>query len=174
VLFHNARGRCGTQGKAMKTFHTGRAFILVLCILVLCIAIGPASAQDASDADPVVASAPLWDADHNGVYTCDEWKQYAGRLFSLADRNHDGYVDAAEFKTIQQAILMLKEADLPYFDENHDGRVSRDEFVNKPNPLFARYDRNGDCKVTQNELKGIPDAPQTPRAGQRDAGGGGR
>jgi hypothetical protein len=58
-----------------------------------------------------------------------------------------------EFKTIQQAAPMFKEADLAYFDENRDGRVSRNEFVSKPNPLFARYDKNGDCKVTPAELK---------------------
>jgi len=101
-----------------------------------------------------VASAPLWDADHNGTCTCDEWKQYASRLFNQADRNHDGYIDATEFKTIQQTAPMFKEADLAYFDENRDGRVSRNEFVNTPNPLFSRYDKNGDCKVTPAELKG--------------------
>jgi hypothetical protein len=153
--------------KKMKTFLSGRTLILVLCA-----SIGPVSAQDNSDADPVVASAPLWDADHNGIYTCDEWKQYASRLFNLADRNHDGYVDATEFKTIRQAAPMFKEADLAYFDENRDGRLSRDEFVNKPNPLFARYDRNGDCKVTPQELKGASSAAQP--SGKHGAGRGGR
>jgi hypothetical protein len=151
----------------MKVFLCVRALILVLCA-----AIGPASAQNASEDDPVVASAHLWDADHNGIYTCDEWKQYAGRIFNLADRNHDGYVDAKEFKTIQQAAPMFKEADLAYFDENHDGRLSRDEFVNKPNPLFARYDRNGDCRVTPEELKGTAGAAQP--SAKRGAGRGAR
>jgi hypothetical protein len=146
----------------MKTFLSCSTLILVLCATI-----GPVSAQDNSD--PVVASAPLWDADHNGTYTCDEWKQYASRLFNLADRNHDGYVDATEFKTIQQAAPMFKEADLAYFDENRDGRVSRNEFINKPNPLFARYDKNGDCKVTPAELKATSsDAqPSEKRAGGR-------
>jgi hypothetical protein len=139
----------------MKTFLWG-------CVLGLaaCASIGPASAQGASEDDPVVASAHLWDADHNGIYTCDEWKQYASRIFNLADRNHDGYVDATEFKTIQQAGPMFKEADLAYFDDNRDGRLSRDEFVNKPNLLFARYDKNGDCRVTPEELKGTASAAQ--------------
>jgi hypothetical protein len=100
----------------MKTFLFDCAFVLALCATI-----GPISAQDSSEADPVVASAPLWDADHNGTYTCDEWKQYASRLCNLADRNHDGYVGATEFKAIQQAAPMFKEADLAYFDENHDG-----------------------------------------------------
>ena len=151
----------------MRVFLCGRMLILALCA-----AIAPASAQNASEDDPVVASAHLWDADHNGVYTCDEWKQYAARIFNLADRNRDGYVDAAEFKTIQQATPMFKEADLAYFDENHDGRLSREEFVNKPNPLFARYDRNGDCRVTPEELKGTAGAPQP--SAKRGAGRGAR
>jgi Ca2+-binding EF-hand superfamily protein len=151
----------------MKTFLSGSTLILVFCAIA-----GPVSAQDNSEADPIVASAPLWDADHNGTYTCDEWKQYASRLFNLADRNHDGYVDATEFKTIQQAAPMFKEADLAYFDENRDGRVSRTEFVNKPNPIFARYDKNGDCKVTPAELKASSSAAQPSE--KRGGGRGGR
>jgi Ca2+-binding EF-hand superfamily protein len=140
-------------------------------MLVIYAAIGPVAAQGVPENDPVVASAPLWDLDHNGTYTCDEWEQYASRIFNLADRNRDGYVDAAEFKTIQQATPVFKEAELAYFDDNRDGRLSREEFVRKPNPLFARYDRNGDCKVTPAELKGNADAPQ-PSAKQRPGRGG--
>jgi hypothetical protein len=137
------------------------------------IGIKAASAQSAAE-DPFVQSAALWDADHNGTYTCDEWKQYANRIFNLADRNHDGYVDATEFKTIRGAAPMFKEADIAYFDDNHDGRVSRQEFVGKPNPLFARYDRNGDCKVTPQELKGeASEAPAPAATGKHGAGGGG-
>jgi len=77
-------------------------------ILLICGAIAPAAAQNAPEADPLVSSAQLWDLDHNGIYTCDEWKQYANRIFNLADRNHDGYVDASEFKTIQQATPVFK------------------------------------------------------------------
>jgi hypothetical protein len=129
-------------------------------MLLICGAIAPAAAQNAPESDPLVSSAQLWDLDHNGIYTCDEWKQYATRIFNLADRNRDGYVDASEFKTIQRATPVFKEAELTYFDDNRDGRISREEFVSKPNPLFARYDRNGDCKVTPAELKGAADGTQ--------------
>src|SRR5271157_4092625 len=149
----------------MKTFLSDSTLVLVLCATI-----GPVSAQDNSD--PVVASAPLWDADHDGTHTCEERKQYARRLFNQADPNHDGYVDATEFKTIQQAAPMFKEADLAYFDENRDGRVSRTEFVNKPNPIFARYDKNGDCKVTPAELKASSSAAQPSE--KRGGGRGGR
>ena len=44
---------------------------------------------------------PVWDANHDGVYTCDEWKSFADRLFTLADRNHDGKLDPSEFVQVQ-------------------------------------------------------------------------
>jgi len=69
---------------------------------------------------------------------------------------HSAEIGAAP--TVRQVISLrfeliaqsLKDADFAYFDDNHDGRVSRDEFVRKPNPLFARYDRNGDVSETEN------------------------
>src|SRR6476646_8412046 len=102
-----------------------------LCILLAwCTAAGMAFAQGATGADTattrrargtdsLVAWATTWgDVDRTGVYTCDEWKRYASRLFKDADKNRDGYVDAQEFKAIQQADTMLRNADLAYFDDN--------------------------------------------------------
>jgi hypothetical protein len=87
----------------------------LIWILLTCGGIASAVAQD-TDSDPLVSSAQLWDLDHNGIYTCDEWRQYANRIFNLADRNHDGYVDSSEFKTIQQATPVFKEAEIAYFE----------------------------------------------------------
>jgi hypothetical protein len=76
------------------------------------------------------------------------------------------------FQGVRKCVgIASKEADLAYFDENRDGRVSRDEFVNKPNPLFARYDKNHDCKVTPQELKDRSGIQQTPPAGKRGTRG---
>jgi hypothetical protein len=138
-----------------------RGILPISLSVILCIAAALVQAQERggsgsprpSPYDPLLAWATVWgDAEHTGVYTCEEWKRYANKLFSEADRNHDGYVDATEFKTIQQADPMLKGADLGYFDDNHDGRLSRSEFVDKPNPFFVRYDRKGKCKVTLDDL----------------------
>ena len=90
---------------------------------------------------------------------------------------HSAEIGAAP--TVRQVISLrfeliaqsLKDADFAYFDDNHDGRVSRDEFVRKPNPLFARYDRNGDCRITPEELKGEPSTQPEPRGGKRGPGG---
>lgn len=109
--------------------------------------------RSAKISDRLIAWATIWgDAERKGVYTCEEWQRYATRLFNDADKNHDGYVDAQEFKSIQQADPMLRESDLGYFDDNHDGRLSRSEFVNRPNPFFVRFDRKGTCRVTLDDL----------------------
>jgi hypothetical protein len=96
---------------------------------------------------------PVWDANHDGVYTCDEWKKYADRLFTSADRNRDGNLDKSEFEMVRKADATLAEADFGYFDENQDGKITRKEFVEKPSAFILRFDRNGDCRVTPDEIK---------------------
>jgi hypothetical protein len=104
-----------------------------------------ALAQSASQTDAMLNKGPpSWDANHDGVYTCDEWKSYMDRLFKSADRNHDGKLDRSEFATVQKA-----DADFGYFDENQDGKITRAEFVEKESPFILRFDTNGDCRVTR-------------------------
>ena len=122
--------------------------------LLLCVASGLAVAQTSREpprsggsmVDRMVRSATKWDYNNDQVFTCEEWKKYATDLFNKADRNHDGFVDAQEFKMIQDADQQFKESEIGYFDDNRDGRLSRSEFVDKPNPFFLRFDweMNGD------------------------------
>jgi hypothetical protein len=112
-----------------------------------------------------VTWAAIWgDTKREGVYTCEEWKQYATKVFNDADRNRDGYVDvdAQEFEAIRKADRMFRDADLAYFDDNRDGRLSRAEFVNKPNPFFARYDKKGTCRVTLDDISNVANAGDKP------------
>jgi hypothetical protein len=134
--------------------HDKRRLISGIIALVLGAAPGIATAQTRSGgSDALIAWATVWgDTNRSGTFTCEEWKRYATKLFNDADKNHDGYVDAQEFKTIQQADSMLRNSDLGYFDDNRDGRLSRHEFVDKPNPFFVRYDRKGTCKVTLDDI----------------------
>ena len=146
-----------------------RAFLLVCAVLLWCIAAGAAAAQGRKGADSspttryqgfdrFLAWATVWgNVKGEGVYTCDEWKRYATDLFKNADRNHDGYVDAQEFEAIRQADTMLSGSDLAYFDDNRDGRLSRSEFVDKPNPFFLRYDKKGTCRVTLDDISDADD-----------------
>jgi hypothetical protein len=107
-----------------------------------------ALAQSAAKNGPEV-----WDANHDGVYTCDEWKSYLDRMFTLADRNRDGHLDKKEFETVRKAAPVLADADFGYFDENQDGKITRSEFVSKPSEFILSNDKNSDCRVTRDEMK---------------------
>lgn len=111
---------------------------------------GPRSAKDAAS----TGGLEIWDANHDGVYTCAEWKSYLDRLFSYADRNHDGRLDPSEFTTIRRAAATFADADFAYFDENQDGKITRGEFVDKPSEFILQHDKDGDCRVTRDEMKG--------------------
>jgi hypothetical protein len=113
---------------------------------------------------------PVWDANRDGVYACDEWRSFADRLFSSADRNRDGKLDPSEFATVQKADATLADADFGYFDENQDGKITRKEFVEKPNAFILRFDGNGDCRVTSEEIRAAnaPKGPQGPAERPRD------
>jgi hypothetical protein len=118
------------------------------------------------DASPT-SGPDVWDANHDGIYTCDEWKSYLDRLFTLADRNRDGHLDPSEFKVIRQAGATFADADFGYFDENQDGKITRSEFVNKPNEFILQNDKNGDCRVTPEEMKGTSTDQKPPSSGRR-------
>lgn len=133
----------------MRAIVSGCAASLLLC------AASALSVAQTTDTNPLLSSAPSWDLNDDGIYTCDEWKAFVNKIFDRADKNHDGYVDAQEFKTIKNADPLFRDADLGYFDNDHDGR-SRREFVDKPSPFFLRYDKNSDCRVTPDEIKGTP------------------
>ncbi|WP_166296434.1 EF-hand domain-containing protein [Bradyrhizobium sp. 2S1] len=136
---------------------------MIATMSLLCAVISFASAQPVpsdqehrreagGDRSPASA-AEIWDANRDGVYTCDEWKAYLGRLFDRADRNHDGNLTPAEFEGVRRPGSALADADFGYFDENQDGKITRSEFVGKPNEFILQNDKNGDCRVTQDELK---------------------
>ena len=125
-------------------------------VALLLIGVPPALAQSAPPPaqDAMLANGPpTWDANHDGVYTCEEWKKYADRLFTSADRNHDGNLDKTEFENVRKADATLADADFGYFDENQDGKITRKEFVEKPSAFILRFDKNGDCRVTPDEIK---------------------
>jgi Ca2+-binding EF-hand superfamily protein len=142
-------------------------------MVLLLTAVSPALAQSAPppEQDGMLKDGPpVWDANHDGVYTCDEWKKYADRLFTSADRNHDGKLDPSEFEIIRKADATLADSDFGYFDENQDGKITRKELVDKPNAFILRFDRNGDCRVTPDEIKAAnaPKGPQGPAERPRD------
>jgi Ca2+-binding EF-hand superfamily protein len=70
----------------------------------------------------------------------------------------------------EKADATLADADFGYFDENQDGKITRKEFVDKPSAFILRFDRNGDCRVTPDEIRAAttPRTPQGPAERPRD------
>lgn len=127
---------------------------VTLAMLAAGNSLGVSSALAQARPDPMLNNLPSWDANHDGIYTCEEWKSFMDRLFASADKGRKGFLTPAEFNSIKKADPSLADADFGYFDENQDGKISRKEFVEKPSVFIMRFDKNGDCKVTPEELKG--------------------
>jgi hypothetical protein len=128
------------------------------------LALGQSAPTRPGQDGPATNGAEIWDSNRDGVYTCDEWKSHLDRMFTLADRNRDGRLDASEFATIRKTDSTLADADFGYFDENQDGKITRSEFVNKPSVFILRFDRNGDCRVTPDGVRAAVTPPRAPQS----------
>ena len=105
-----------------------------------------------------------WDLDGNGTATLAELQQMRGNLFVTFDANDDGLLDAEEYVMFDEAraedvanyqdnqrAQMQKVADglrLDVADQDGDGAVSREEFVQSAEAWFAALDKNGDGGIT--------------------------
>jgi hypothetical protein len=115
--------------------------------------INPFGAKTISDVDRAyLQAAGSWDINHDNVVTCNEWKSYAEDLFNGADANHDDFLDSAEWSNLTNVDKMFVTVDMHYFDANGDGKVSRQEFVDKPNPAFVLMDKSGSCKLDGSQI----------------------
>lgn len=101
-----------------------------------------------------LSAAGNWDRNKDGVVTCDEWKAYAAELFDGADTARKGYLTPDDWKKVIAVDRMFEVADFKYYDANHDGKVDRAEFIDRPNRAFELADRDHDCDLTTVELTG--------------------
>ncbi len=138
------------------------------CCAVVCAswpayAAGPKAPPRTAPDGPFGTGPEAWDANGDGVFTCDEWKGYLERWFAVADRNRDGRLDQTEYAALRRPNTFFADADFGYFDENQDGKITHAEFVGKPSEFILQNDKNGDCRVTPDEMKaGAATAPKAP------------
>lgn len=115
--------------------------------------VNPFGSKQISEIDRAyLQAAGSWDLNHDNVVTCNEWKSYTEDLFNSADTDHDDSLDATEWNNLTKIDKMFVAADLSYFDQNGDGKVSRSEFVDKPNPAFVLMDKSGTCKLDGSQI----------------------
>lgn len=128
----------------------------VLGLAVAALLAGCSAKTILSDATPVEAAfaraARTWDINGDGTVTCEEWRQYAGKLFDEADTARKGHLTPDDFRRLAGTDRLFDVANFAWFDADRDGRITRAELVDRPNPAFRILDRNGDCALGQDEL----------------------
>jgi len=106
------------------------------------------------DAAAMIERIMQADANGDGQITRAELIAYRTQQFARLDRNGDGFIDQNDMPRLmaghfEQRMKLL----VTQFDANHDGRISRDEFINGPTIGFDMADANHDGVATQAELR---------------------
>ncbi len=85
------------------------------------------------------------DANRDGAVTRAEARGARAAMFVRSDLNQDGLLDVAERQAVIQVIAARAARGLERADANHDGLISRAEFMNQPYRGFDFFDwdRNG-------------------------------
>ena len=136
-------------------------FLTTVCALAIS---GAAHAQDAPR-DPF----ERYDLNSDGQITLAETQEVRSGIFDQADQNGDGFISEDERSDLrapgrqQRRQRPGRSRNEGALDTNEDGMISREEFLNGPNPLFDRVDANEDGVVTQDEI----DAMRSRRGGRQ-------
>jgi len=100
-------------------------------------------------------------ADKKGVVTRAAMEAGLRADFAAADKNHDGCLDADEARAVNEERWKKNASTAsPLIDFRHNGCVDFDEFAATPRSLFDQLDKNGDGKLTPQELH--PGGPAQP------------
>jgi Ca2+-binding EF-hand superfamily protein len=89
------------------------------------------------------------DTDHDGKVTRQEYTNARAEQFAKLDRNGDGVVDDSDSggrAGKRGAALRAR------LDTNSDGKLTKEEFVNGPTPMFEQFDANHDGVLDAQEL----------------------
>lgn len=127
-----------------------RPFALAAALLIGTAAHAQAAPDMASALDRIMQA----DTNNDGQVTKAEFIAHRAQQFARMDRNSDGFITMDDVPRLmagrfQPRLQMLQQQ----FDANHDGKVSRDEFVNGPTRGFDLADANHDGIVTREEVK---------------------
>ena len=100
---------------------------------------------------PVLAKArhhvPMFDTDGDGTIDLAEAKKAASALFDKMERDHDGTLHKREL------ARRLTTKELAAADPDHDGTLSRDEYLAVVEQRFSAADPDHDETLDARELK---------------------
>lgn len=111
-----------------------------------------------------------WDLDGDGQVSRDEARERRGDIFFMFDNDEDGALNSEEYDLFDEtratdmenagmgrglrapegspAQLLSRD----YTDADHDGQVTREEFMTATDAWFDRVDRNGDGVITVDDF----------------------
>jgi Ca2+-binding EF-hand superfamily protein len=95
------------------------------------------------------------DTNGDGRISLDEYLAAASARFKSIDSQNKGSIDAADIASSKSAIARIDRranAMVKHLDTAGNGYVTQDEFVAAAQKRFARLDKNGDGKLTPDEL----------------------
>lgn len=92
------------------------------------------------------------DSDHDGNVSREEWIAYQQRFFDALDKNKDGFLTPDEFfRTASDNVIpfatlayshgLMTEPMFGKIDANHDGKLSKQEFVDYQLIVFDHMDK---------------------------------
>lgn len=101
---------------------------------------GIAHAQQDLPPRPMMHGKSMMDADGNGVVTRAEAQQKAEEMFAMMDVNKDGKLDQADREARRQE---MRSRLFDKLDANHDGSISKEEFMADKGPEGRHPPMNG-------------------------------
>lgn len=121
--------------------------------LSLALALGTTSVSAQSSAT-LIDRMRQADTNGDGIVTRAELITSRAANFKRFDRNGDGALADNDIPWLMRGSSIAAQFATmkAQFDTNRDGRVSRDEFVNGPTPLFDAADTNRDNRLTRAEI----------------------
>ncbi|MCX7981509.1 MAG: EF-hand domain-containing protein [Syntrophales bacterium] len=105
------------------------------------------------------------DKNREGKWKWEELLKPATEVFSLYDKNKNGYLEKEEFEAIPDA-----KSDFNRLDKNGDGKISLEELKEAAKERFNLCDRNKDGFVDINELKSCPPPDTTIKIRAKEGG----
>ena len=130
-----------------------RVSILLAVLLAGGALASPAAARGRPDPMEMLEQA---DANRDGTVSRAEFVDARRARFARMDRNGDGHVSEDDLPRIarRRAGERIEQA-VAGFDDDHDGRLSRKEFVNGPTRLFDLGDRDGNGALDRREVEAM-------------------
>jgi Ca2+-binding EF-hand superfamily protein len=88
----------------------------------------------------------------DGPPTLDRMLRRLDRVIQRYDRNGDGVIDASDVEAgVAERVAYSTKRFLHRFDQNRDGKVTKDEFNHFAKERFTFFDINDDGRITEEE-----------------------